>query len=267
MKRKKAANPKGTQPPCGSLFKTAVKYTPSMDPKIVRKSNTRGHGRFHITSITRVINSVEINITPSTATPGHIQSSSGQTGYSSVQYTHRCNAFTIWLKKKWYQRARKDLVNLTKGVPDPCCIVESKDHCHAENHEHIIDFWWINLTFLIRRSVHHLDTGETPQCYSLLHNWECCCDERLASHNCSECGQNKQGPVYCLWDWLEESVPMIHGMPDEVRSLAGICEETWWVQNSCESNLVTGRQRIHVVSWKWSLNSRSFLGINYCIEM
>jgi hypothetical protein len=60
---------------------------------------------------------------------------------------------------------------------------------------------------------------------------------------------------------------MIHGVPYEVCSLTGICEETWWVQNSCKSNLATGRQRIHVVSWKWSLNSRSFLGINYCIEM
>jgi hypothetical protein len=63
-----------------------------------------------------------------------------------------------------------------------------------------------------------------------------------------------------LWDWLEESVPMIHGVPYEVRSLTSICEETWWVQNSCESNLATGRQRIHVVSWKWRPNSRSFMG-------
>jgi hypothetical protein len=73
MQRKKAANAKGTQPPCGTLFKTAVKYTPSMDPKTLRKSNARGHGSFHTMSITTVTSNVEINITPSTATPSHPQ--------------------------------------------------------------------------------------------------------------------------------------------------------------------------------------------------
>jgi hypothetical protein len=58
-----------------------------------------------------------------------------------------------------------------------------------------------------------------------------------------------------LWDWLEESILMVHGVPDEVCSLTSICQETWWVQNSYESNLCTQRNRSHVVPW---INSGNF---------
>lgn len=125
----------------------------------------------------------------------------------------------------------------TERVPDLCPAPKPEDDCYTKDHQAIVRFGWVDLTFRPVWCVNNFHSRETGEGDRLLDDAKCGRDERLARYYRRQSGHHKHGPVDRSGYGFEECIMQIKRVLDQVGCLSCICEYQGRVHEEREGNL------------------------------